>query len=416
MESGVLCLQKKVMVDHRPNTRVTLPRNSRNWCEEFMAESQEQLALLDSTETMGFWRWNRATDRVWASVHALQILEVDAHSALTFDTLFCAIHPADRAAFAHALDANASSDRTIEMELRVIKQDRETRWIRIRAHTYRDDNANPARVAGCVFDESTQKRLEQALLNQKRQITHLTRVAMLGALSGALAHELQQPLTSILSNAQAAQLLAAAPAPNIDELQNILRDIVNADKNAGEIIRHLRSLLMRGEQEARPLELPRIIDSVLKLIRSTLVERGVSVATTFAADLPRVLGDPIALQQVLLNLILNASDAMRANDAGDRHIEIIIHHNAERAELCTSVVDCGKGIEPEQVTGMFEPFFTTKSEGLGLGLAVSRSIVGAHSGRLWTTNSLPRGAAFHFTLPVASETAVAINGAAVDRA
>src|ERR1700727_41405 len=281
MEGGVLCLQKKVMVDHRPNTRVTLPRNSRNWCEEFMAEPQEQLALLDSTETMGFWRWNRATERVWASVHALQILEVDAHSAPTFDTLFCAILPADRAAFAHALDANASSDRTIEMELRVIKQDRETRWIRIRAHTYRDDNANPARVAGCVFDESAQKRLEQALLNQKRQITHLTRVAMTGALSGALAHELQQPLTSILSNAQAAQMLAAVTPPNIQELQNILRDIVNADKQAGEIIQHLRSLLLRGEQRAKSLSITDIVTKVLTLSRSTLAERAVTVDTKF---------------------------------------------------------------------------------------------------------------------------------------
>lgn len=374
---------------------------SRHRYEDFMSRSQEQLALLDSIDSWGFWRWHKATKRVWANLHGRKLLELDAHSPLSFDTLFAAIHPDDRTDFIRALDAGTAHDRLVEMEVRVLKHDCTVRWLTIKAHTCAENEPTNVRVMGCVCDDTARKHLELESLHQKRQITHLMRVAMTGALSGALAHELQQPLTSILSNAQAAQMLAAVTPPNIQELQNILRDIVNADKQAGEIIQHLRSLLLRGEQQAKALLITDVVTKVLTLSRSTLAERGVRVNTKFAADLPLTLGDTIALQQVLLNLILNACDAMSANPAGDRCIEIIIAHNLEYNEVCTSVVDCGSGIEPGHRGSIFDPFFTTKGSGLGLGLAVCRSILDAHKGRLWSTSNSQRGTAFHFTLPVA---------------
>ena len=159
--------------------------------------------------TLGFWRWNRATDEVWAGKHARSILGLDARSPLTRDMLLAAIHPADRANVVRAISATVSHTDTVDMELRVVGQDRELRWITAKANAYRDEHGMLLRVVGCVIDDSQRKRAEAESLRQQQQITHLTRVAMLGELSGALAHELQQPLTSIMCNAEAAQLLAA---------------------------------------------------------------------------------------------------------------------------------------------------------------------------------------------------------------
>jgi two-component system sensor kinase FixL len=241
--------------------------------------------------------------------------------------------------------------------------------------------------------------VEAESLKQQRQITHLTRVAMLGELSGALAHELQQPLTAILSNAQAAQVLAAKPEFNVEELREILQDIVSDDKHAGQIIQHLRSLLMRGEMQIQRVEIGDLLRKVLALSHSTLKERNVQVDSHIEEGVPAVMGDSVELQQVLLNLILNACESMSANAAADRLIEIVVARDAEAGTVRTSVLDCGKGIEDKQLERIFDPYFTTKESGLGLGLAVCHSIVAAHKGRLWATNRPDRGAAFHFTLP-----------------
>jgi C4-dicarboxylate-specific signal transduction histidine kinase len=402
MGKDVLQIMENIWMQARPSRpAASAPRRSQRRRERLLARSQEQLALLDSEGSIGFWRWNRATERAWASAHGRNILELDVHSPLTYDTLFASVNPDDRMAFMQAICASAQHNGIVEMQLRVLKEEREVRWITAKACTYRDEDGIRLRVVGCVIDDTGRKRAQLELLNQKRQITHLTRVAMLGALSGALAHELQQPLTSILSNAQAAQLLAAATPPNVAELQNILRDIVNEDKHAGQIIQHLRSLLMRGDQKIQPVAMTDLIPNILKLTHSTLTERGVHVQTRFPVDVPSALGDPVALQQVLLNLILNACDAMSTNPAGDRSIEIIVTVDIEQTGIRTSVVDCGKGIAPDQCDGVFDPFFTTKGNGLGLGLAVSRSIIASHNGRLWATNNSDRGATFHFTLPAA---------------
>jgi C4-dicarboxylate-specific signal transduction histidine kinase len=252
-----------------------------------------------------------------------------------------------------------------------------------------------------VIDDSHLKRAAADPL-KPQHITHLTRVAILGELAGALAHELQQPLTAILSNAQAAQLLTAEPQFNVETLREILQDIVSDDKRAGQIIARMRSLLMRGEIQLQRVEIADLLSTVLALAQSTLDERNVQVHSHIEDGVPAVLGDSVELQQVLLNLILNACESMSANAAADRRIEIVIARDSEAGAVRTSVLDRGKGIEDGQLEHIFAPFFTTKASGLGLGLAVCRSILAAHNGRLWATNRPDSGAAFHFTLPVAS--------------
>jgi two-component system, LuxR family, sensor kinase FixL len=240
-----------------------------------------------------------------------------------------------------------------------------------------------------------------ALLRQ--QISHLTRVALLGELSGALAHELQQPLTAILCNAQAAQQLVDAPQIDMQELRATLRDIVADDMHAGQIIAHLRDLLIRGETHMQRLVIADLLPGVLTLTRGTLDKCNVAIECHVARDIPTVMGDRVELQQVLLNLLMNACESVGANASGNRRIEISVTHEPNQGAVQTSVLDSGRGIAGDQLERIFDAFYTTKSGGLGLGLAVCRTIILAHKGQLWATNRSCRGAAFHFTLPAAAQ-------------
>jgi PAS domain S-box-containing protein len=374
-------------------------RRRRLMAERLVAENQEQLALISSMSSFGFWSWDAATDKVWASRQSRSILALAENEPLTAEALLSAIHPEDRPAVLKAMDLS-SRPNTVEMELRVAAADGDTRWITVKASSYYGPNGTVNRVAGYVVDDSPRKRTALDLLKLQEKLTHLSRVALLGELSGALAHELQQPLTAILCNANTAQLLTKTAGFNLEELQEILQEIVNDDKNAGQIIQRLRALLMRGETQFDLVEVPELLADVMVLARGTLRERNIQVNSRIEEVVPAVKGDRVELQQVLLNLVLNACDAMSDNPARDRRMEVVVDLSDESHSVQISVLDCGKGIDEEHLERVFEPFFTTKAAGLGLGLAISHSIITAHGGQLWATNRSDRGAAFHFTLPI----------------
>jgi signal transduction histidine kinase len=232
---------------------------------------------------------------------------------------------------------------------------------------------------------------------QRLQLTHLSRVAMLGQLSGGLAHELNQPLTAILSNAQAAQRFLARRELDREELAEILDDIIAADQRAGEVIRRLRALFMRGETEFQALDVSDLARGALGIVHGDLVMRGIEVAPQLAEGLPPVQGDRVELQQVLLNLLVNACDAMSAVAPEQRRLTVRTAPDENGVRI--SVIDRGAGFPAEQYQELFQPFYTTKPQGLGLGLSISRSIVLSHRGRLWGTSVPGRGASFHIFLP-----------------
>jgi PAS domain S-box-containing protein len=254
-------------------------------------------------------------------------------------------------------------------------------------------------VLASIVDISGRRQIELESARQRNELAHLARVALLGELSVSLAHELNQPLTAVLSNAQAAQLLLAKGAADPDQLPEILSDIVQESKRAGEVIRRLRALLKKGEIHREPLDMNEVVDNVLKLIRSDLINQRVSVQIELAPDLPLVYGDEVQLQQVLLNLVVNGCDAMADVNIIDRRLFVRTEPAAHNAVLI-SVADQGSGIPSEKIERIFEPFFTTKETGTGLGLAVCRSIISTHGGELWAVNNSKRGATLQFTLPV----------------
>jgi signal transduction histidine kinase len=232
----------------------------------------------------------------------------------------------------------------------------------------------------------------------RSEVAHLLRVASLGELSSALAHELSQPLAAILNNAQAAEILLARDEIDSGEIGQILHDIVTDDKRASKVIFRLRALLKRGEFQPLPLEANDLIQEVLELVHYELMARQVQVVTDFSAGLPPIRGDQVELQQVLINLILNAVDAMSQAAKIPRTLTIRSTRIAG-SEILISVADTGMGIPSGREEKIFEPYHTTKPRGLGLGLSLSRSIVVAHGGRLWAENHAPHGATFHFTVP-----------------
>ena len=253
-------------------------------------------------------------------------------------------------------------------------------------------------VLSAVVDITERVKAEMEARQQRSALAHLSRVTMLGELSGSLAHELNQPLTAILSNAQAAQRFMAKEDVDLDELREILADIVEEDKRAGEVIRQLRLLLKKGETNHQLLDMNEVVLDVLKLVRTDLVNHNVTIETELPPELPRVSGDRIQLQQVLLNLVMNACEAVHANAQSDRRTIAVRTCQSSDGCVLTTVSDRGSGIALHQINHIFEPFFTTKAEGMGLGLTVCRTIIASHGGTLTAENNAGGGASFHITL------------------
>ena len=245
----------------------------------------------------------------------------------------------------------------------------------------------------------TERRRAGIEAQQSRQeLAHFLRVSTMGELTSSLAHELNQPLTAVLANAQAAHRLLERPHPDPAELREILADIIEEDKRAGEVIRRLRALLRKGEPERARLDLNDVIQDVVKLLGGDAVNRNISIRVELDSQPPTVTGDRIQLQQVVLNLVLNAMDATADRHVGDRTIVVRterIAHGAARV----SVADTGLGLPPETLERAFEPFYTTKPAGMGMGLSIARSIIEAHSGTISATNRPTGGAVFTFSLP-----------------
>jgi two-component system sensor kinase FixL len=251
-------------------------------------------------------------------------------------------------------------------------------------------------------DVTYRKQAEAKERAQQQQLVHLGRAAVLGELSGAFAHELTQPLTSILGNAEAALQLLTRPDADLREIRNMVRDIVADDVRAAEVIQRLRAMLQRGEISCEPVDLSNVIREVLDLARNDLLTRHVSVDVVFDPYLPLVLGDRIQLQQVVLNLVVNACESMSSLDVHKRRISITARFEGSSCEVMCAIRDRGAGVASEDMERIFQPFVTTKTQGLGMGLAICRSIIEAHGGRLWAENSPDGGAVFTFSARMSS--------------
>lgn len=272
---------------------------------------------------------------------------------------------------------------------------RQVRWSNV---LLTDGEGSPTGVLSIGSDITEQLAAQSELQRTRQEMEHLARVTMLGELVASLAHELNQPLAAILSNAQAARRFLAAGSPDLVELAEILDDIVRDDKRAGEVIHRLRFMLGKGESTAEALEISDTTEEVVNLLSGEIKAEGIVLRIDLGLDLPIVHAGRIEIQQVLMNLILNAMHAMK--DSPKQSRELTVRSRVENGSVLVSVVDNGDGIEVGVLPTLFDAFVTTKSNGMGMGLAISRRIVEAHGGRIWAETNTAGGATFSFTLPI----------------
>ncbi len=373
-------------------------RRRRRQAENLLKESEDRMTFAAASASIGLWHIDRETGQLWATEHCRAIFGLSADTPLTRETFLATVHPDDRAIAETALQGTLTTSRSPLADIRVIYPRNEVRWVRIRPGSDKDRQGESDQVSGMFADVTDQKKSEADLELQRQEVEHLMRVTALGELSGAIAHEVNQPLTAILSNAQAALYLLKPESPNFTEIHDALQDIVHEDSRASEVIQRLRGLLKKGESKFESVDLNQLVDSTTTLLRHQLIDRRVAVETELTNNLPAVLGDPVQLQQVLLNLILNAIDAMALTPEGRRRIEI----RTRATKMGTteiSLKDNGPGIKATDKNRVFAPFYTTKDHGLGLGLSICSTIIERHGGSIDIRNDDFGGALAEISLP-----------------
>jgi PAS domain S-box-containing protein len=365
-----------------------------------LRESEERMALAAEAAGFGVWMWSISRNQVWGSERWLRLFGFPPDAAVSFEMVMQRIHPDDRERVEREVRRALEDRSDYAGEYRVILPDGNQCWIAARGRMHSDTHGKPDRMMGAAIDITGRRQAELEIAQQRNEVAHLSRVTTLGEISGSLAHELNQPLGAILANTDAAELHLQNPAPNLDEVRAILADIRKDDLRAGEIIHGIRAFLRRQELEQQPLEVAQLVEEAVRLIGADAVSRKTSVGLEIPPGLPRVTGDRIHLQQVVLNLLVNGMDAVSTCPVANRRITI----RAARPDPHTveiAVSDAGVGIPPGDLHRIFDPFHTTKQGGLGLGLAICRSIIEAHGGSISVQNNPDRGTTARFTLPVA---------------
>ena len=385
----VLLLQSGLIV------ALLLERRSRRRSQMALRESEERAEIAGVSLGVGFWTWQPESDHVWTTRQCAWLLGSAIGKRLTLSAFLDAVKPqigeAGYDAFERAVRDSTPFDGEWPVEL-----SGSVRWIAAATRPSADSRGR-RHVTGVLMDVTARRTAELLAAEQQRELLHLSRAAMLGEMSGALAHELRQPLMAILSYAQGARRLTANPRPDLDQVRHSLDAIIKADRHAGGVIDRLHTMLKRTDRQPEPVDVNEAVREILDLVSLELRARAVASVNHLAADLPKILADRIQVQQVLMNVILNACDAMSQVAPAYRQLAVTTSSDGHQIQIL--VRDTGPGIPDANIHRVFEPFVTTKVNGLGLGLAICRSIVRAHGGEIRASNNPEGGSTFQISLP-----------------
>lgn len=372
----------------------------RKLAEEDLRRSEAFLAEAQHLSSTGSFSWRVETGQITWSEQAYHIFELDPAVPMTPELMRTRVHPEDIPLFDEVFQRAVSDGGDFECEHRLLMPDNSIKYLHVIAHGTRGQDGDPEYI-GAVQDVTERRLSEEALGNLRSELAHVSRVATLGALTASIAHEVNQPLSGIITNASTCLRMLAADPPNVDGARETARRTIRDGHRASDVITRLRALFGKKGATSEPVDLNEATREVIALSLSELRRNRVVPRLELADDLPPVTGDRVQLQQVILNLLLNALDAMSGVE--DCPTPLLLR-TARDGDGCVrlSVRDAGVGFDPQAAGRLFEAFYTTKNDGMGIGLSVSRSIIESHHGRLWATLNDGPGATFSFSIPHAS--------------
>lgn len=366
-----------------------------------LRDSEARLEVAASAAGLGLWTWDSEKSMFWSTNAAKSLLGLAPGERVDFERLRAMMDPDDLSRIEDVWRAAAASGVEAEIQFRIRLPDGSTRLLAGRGRSQADGSGKLTNIQGVLRDITEQDRARQENEELRREIAHAGRVSMLGTLSSSLAHELSQPLGAILMNAETAKELLKRPDANLEEVRHILDEIHRDDRRAAEVIEGLRNLLKRRKIDLVPVSIESIIDDVHTLVKSDAAVRGVKLLCSCEPGVGEINGDKVHLTQLLLNLVMNAMDAVGERPELARRVAVLAS-TGESGTVNITVEDSGAGIPPEELAKVFDPFFTTKPNGMGMGLSISRTIVEAHGGRIECRNGAHGGATFLVSLPAHS--------------
>jgi PAS domain S-box-containing protein len=388
-------------------------RKARNELEKKVAERTDELrrseAYLAEAQRLtrtGSWALTVATrEIVHLSDQFYQIFGFDPESGIpSFQIIRQRIHPEDRPTAAEIVDKAIREGKSFELDYRIVLPEGTIKFIHLVAHPVFNTSGDLVEFVGTVMDVTERKRAEEDLRESERryregqiELAHVNRVTTMGQLTASIAHEVNQPIAAAVTNADAGLRWLAAQPPNLEEVRDAFDHIIKASNQASEVVGRIRALIKKLPARKASLDINETIFETIALARSEVRQHCILLQTELANGLPRIWGDRVQLQQVILNLIMNAIEAMSEVSEGSR--VLLIGTGADTPDGVTVAVrDSGPGLKPESLGHLFDPFYTTKPAGMGMGLSICRSIIEAHGGQLWASANAPRGAVFQFTL------------------
>ena len=358
--------------------------------EAFLAESQRLTSI-------GSFSWLVATDEITWSEELYRIYEFDPGMNVTFELIRTRVHPEDLTLYEKMVEQARNGADDFEWQYRLLMSDQSIRYMHAIAQATRDPGGQLEYIAA-VRDVTARRLADEALDKARSELAHVARVMSLGALTASIAHEVNQPLSGIITNASTCMRMLDSEPPNVDGARETTKRTIRDGRRAADVITRLRALFTNKDAATEFVDLNEATEEVIALSRTELERNGVITRTELAAELPVVTGDRIQLQQVILNLLRNGSDAMSTVD--DRPRELLFTTKVEDGDrVRLSVQDAGVGFEAQTLNRLFQTFYTTKDDGMGIGLSVSRSIIENHRGRLWATPNDGPGVTFSFSLP-----------------
>jgi PAS domain S-box-containing protein len=366
-----------------------------------LRESEERMRMTAEAVNLGIWEWDLSKDEIWATNARRALLGWPASGKITLEHFISSLHPDDRDRIRQAIDDAIHKGQGFDSEYRLVLPDGIVRWMATRGSVRLDAHGKPAQLLGISIDITARKQAELEARQRRDELSHLSRVALIGEMSASIAHELNQPLAGIASNAGAGQRFIDRGNVDLQEIRELLADIGADARRASDVVRGIRGMIKKEQMGRQRINLNDIVTNVVHILSSDALLHWCELKTSLDTNLPMVEADPIQIQQVLINLVVNAFEAMPETPVSTREVEINTQQNADGA-VRVSVRDYGVGISPETRSRLFEQFFTTKAEGLGMGLAIARSIVEAHAGTIDAENAEDGGARFHFTLPIST--------------